>query len=109
MPMPFCACWCGCARQLGNLGVVAREFERAIEQVMHHDRFVDHLVGGGRHPLAQQVAPAEFVGRQADRLGHMVHVPLQRKQALRCAEAPEGPMWRRIRRVGFGGMRMLGQ
>ena len=75
--------------ELSNFGVVARELERAIEQVMHDDWFVDHLIGGGRHPLAQQVAPAEFLGRQADRLGHVIHVPLQRKQALRRAEAAE--------------------
>ena len=63
---------------------------------------MDHLIGRGRHPLVQQVAPAEFVGSQADGFRHMVHVPLQREQALRSAEAAEGAVRRSVGGVRFG-------
>ena len=46
----------------------------------------------------QKIAAAKFFRRQADRGGHLVHLPFQREDALRRAESSK----RAVRRIGGG-------
>ena len=84
-----------------HLGVIVSEFERALEHLIQNDRIVNHLVGRRRHSLVQQIAPAKLVGSHANCFGHHIHVALQGKQALRCAEATESAVWRGVGGIGF--------
>ena len=49
-------------------------------------------------PGLDEIAAAELVGRQPDRGGDLVHVPLEREEALRRAEAAERAVRRHVGR-----------
>jgi hypothetical protein len=90
---------CGCgigAVELGALGVVVGFLEGAGEQVLHVDRVGEVLAGGGLHAGREEVAAAEFFGREADDAGDLVHVAFEREEGLGCAEAAKGPVGRDV-------------
>ena len=90
---------CGEARALG---VVAGLVERAGEQVLHVDGFGEELAGGGAVAGGEEVAAAQFFGREADDAGDLVHVALEREEGLRRAEAAEGAVRRDVGGHGLG-------
>jgi len=75
--------------------VIVREDQRAVEQRIHLHRFVHHLANRTHLTLHDEVAAPEVVGRKPGPFRHHVHVPLEREQALRRAEPPEGAVRRR--------------
>ena len=75
------------AREPLALRAVVGQRQRAIEQRRHVDRLADHLADRQRLARTDEIAPAELLGRQADGRGNLVHVPLEREDALRRAEA----------------------
>ena len=60
------------------------------------------LAGGGVVAGGEEVAAAEFFGREADDLGDLVHVALEGEDGLRRAEAAEGSVGRDVGGHGFG-------
>ena len=78
--------------------VVVGELERAREDRVHVDLVAHHLPDRARLPGLDEVAAAQLVGREADRRRDAVHVPLEREDALRRAEAAEGAVRRNVGR-----------
>ena len=79
------------------LGVIVAELESAIEERRHVNLFPHHLPHRQRFTLADKIAAAEFFRREAERFGDLVHLPLQREDALGGAEAAEGAVRREVR------------
>ena len=81
--------------------VIVREFESAVEKIGEIDLFANDLAGGGGLAGLEEIAAANFVGREADDLGDAVHVALEREERLRRAKAAEGAVGRRVGGDGF--------
>ena len=97
------------AVEFGALGVVVGLVERAGEQVLHVDGVGEELAGGGAVAGGEEVAAAEFFGGEADDVGDLVHVALEREEGLRRAEAAEGAVGRDVGGHGFGADAECGQ
>src|SRR5713101_7265361 len=79
------------------LGVIITQLEGALHHVGHVHFFVDHLADREGFALPDEVTPPEFIWRQSHRLGNVVEVPFERKDALGRTKSPESAVWRRIR------------
>ena len=78
------------------LRVVVAQLEGAIHQLVHIDFFADHLADGERLALVNEIAAAQFFGRDADGFRDAVHVAFERENALRRAESAEGAVRRHV-------------
>ncbi len=86
------------SREARDFLAIVRQHQRPIEQQLHLDRLAHDLADGARLVLLDEVAPAQLVGREPDRVGDDVHVALEREEALRRAEPAKRAVRRRGRR-----------
>src|SRR5580704_13268172 len=70
--------------------------------MLHVDRVFEGLASGGAIARGEEVAAAKFFGSYADNFGDLVHVPLEREDALGRSEAPESSVRRDVGGDGFG-------
>ena len=98
-----------CSFELRALGVVVGFFECASQEVLHVDWIGEELAGGGAVAGGEEVAAAEFFGREAYDFGDLVHVAFEGEDALRGAEAAEGSVGRDVGGHGFGADGDVGQ
>ncbi len=71
-------------------GVIAAEFQSAIQEVGHVDWFADHLMDREALALVNEVAAAQFVWRDADDLRRAIEMALESEDTLRGSESAEG-------------------
>ena len=90
------------AREAFALGVIIALPERAIQQAVKIHVLVDHLARGGRLALAEEISAAKFFRRQIHGARDLIHVALDRENALRRAESAKRAV---RRRVGGHGLR----
>ena len=84
------------SRETPALGVVVAQRQRAIQQAVHvHFVFYD-LADGERIALLNEIAPAQFVGGDADGGGDAIEVALEGEDALWRAEAAKRAVRRRV-------------
>src|SRR5947199_9328824 len=76
-------------REALALGVVLAKFEGAVHQAGQVDLFANDLTHRKCLTVTNEIAPAEFFGRNADDLGDAVKMSVERKDALRGAESTE--------------------
>ena len=87
---------------LGQVLAVADQLDRALERLGSADR-LEHLVGGGRVALLQDVPAAQLDRVHADRRGDRVHVLLDGPACLRGRGRAHRARRRRVR-VGQAGV-----
>src|SRR5262249_45066249 len=78
--------------------VIVRQLERAIEETPHVPRLRDRLADGERLSGDDEVPAAEVFRREPDGRRDLVHVALEREEALRRAEASKGAVRRHVGR-----------
>src|ERR1043166_7208431 len=75
--------------------VVVRKLQRAKQEILQVHVFPNHLTRGRRLAFMEKVSAPELFGRQAQRSGDLIHLPLERENALGRAEAAKGSVRRR--------------
>src|SRR5258706_8921036 len=78
--------------------MIVAQFECPVQQTIHVDLLVNHLIGRRRLAFFDEVAAAKLFRSQTYSLGDFIQLPLERKNTLWRAATSESTVRRHVRR-----------